>query len=234
MKKIKCKECGKEISKKAEICPHCGCRVKSNTIKIIIICLIVIAILIGGYFGGKKLIKKINEYKSDLINKQIDNTTKEVYLYVNNDDDDMQGAEFKLNEKLDNDINWLSYESNYSNINKNVFLKFKVDDDNIIKKYEFCFKIKNNYKCIGIDDLENYEDKMNSIFNKSQCYKKYKMYNCYFENVLVYGFRENGDGDSYLVVHTYNQQYSDSMDKTESLKSEYVLTKNKLTATKWN
>lgn len=39
MEKIKCKECGKEVNKKAEICPNCGCRLKSNTLKIILICL---------------------------------------------------------------------------------------------------------------------------------------------------------------------------------------------------
>ena len=44
--KIKCKECGKEINKKAEICPHCGCRVKSNLLKYIIINVIVIITII--------------------------------------------------------------------------------------------------------------------------------------------------------------------------------------------
>ena len=63
MDKIKCKECGKELNKKAEICPHCGCRVKSNTLKFVIICLIVIAILIGGYFGCKYIKHHIDENK---------------------------------------------------------------------------------------------------------------------------------------------------------------------------
>lgn len=52
-----CKHCKNEINKKAEICPHCGCRVKSNTIKFVVICLIVIFILIGGYL----IIKNINQ-----------------------------------------------------------------------------------------------------------------------------------------------------------------------------
>ncbi|MEI3402198.1 MAG: zinc ribbon domain-containing protein [Clostridia bacterium] len=32
MEKIKCKECGKELSKKAEICPNCGIRVKKKSL----------------------------------------------------------------------------------------------------------------------------------------------------------------------------------------------------------
>ena len=61
MEKINCKECGKEINKKAEICPNCGCRVKSNTLKFIVICLIVIAIIVGGYYGAKYVKHKIDE-----------------------------------------------------------------------------------------------------------------------------------------------------------------------------
>ena len=50
---MNCKECGKEINKKAEICPHCGCRVKSNNLKIIIICVIVFVLLFFMvYFSG--------------------------------------------------------------------------------------------------------------------------------------------------------------------------------------
>lgn len=30
MKTIKCKECGKELSSKADICPNCGYRVKKR------------------------------------------------------------------------------------------------------------------------------------------------------------------------------------------------------------
>ena len=45
MDTIKCKECGKELNKKAEICPNCGCRVKSNTLKIVIICILTIVVI---------------------------------------------------------------------------------------------------------------------------------------------------------------------------------------------
>ncbi len=41
---MKCSECGKEIHKKAEICPHCGCRVKQN--KMLIVAFILIALII--------------------------------------------------------------------------------------------------------------------------------------------------------------------------------------------
>ena len=63
MEKVKCKECGKEINKKAEICPHCGCRVKSNTLKIVIICLIIAGLLVIGYKGAKYIKHQIDENK---------------------------------------------------------------------------------------------------------------------------------------------------------------------------
>ena len=63
MEKVKCKECGKEINKKAEICPNCGCRVKSNALKIIFICTIMIVIVICGYIGAKAIKNQIDENK---------------------------------------------------------------------------------------------------------------------------------------------------------------------------
>lgn len=72
MEKVKCKECGKEINKKAEICPNCGCRVKSNTFKYILICLVTIAVLIAGYYGVKTIKHKIHDNKSK---EQIKNET---------------------------------------------------------------------------------------------------------------------------------------------------------------
>ena len=63
MEKIKCKECGKDINKKAEICPNCGCRVKSNTLKFIFICLVVITFIVGIYFSFIFVKHKIYENK---------------------------------------------------------------------------------------------------------------------------------------------------------------------------
>ena len=55
METVKCKECGKELSKKAEICPNCGIRVKRKSLLAqigvfflgIILLIAIIAIIIG-------------------------------------------------------------------------------------------------------------------------------------------------------------------------------------------
>lgn len=78
MKTKKCKYCGKEINVKAEICPHCGCRVKSNTLKFIIICLIVIVILIGAYFGVKYVKKEMDKKKEIEAEKQAEISKQEL------------------------------------------------------------------------------------------------------------------------------------------------------------
>lgn len=70
MDKKKCKECGKEINSKAEICPNCGCRVKSNTLKILLICMLVIFSFIGISYGLKQVHNKAIEKKEIKIQKQ--------------------------------------------------------------------------------------------------------------------------------------------------------------------
>ena len=70
MNLVKCKECEKEINKRAEICPYCGCRVKSNVLKTIIICLmsIYIPILICYVVFSIPNIIKSNKEDSLLLN----------------------------------------------------------------------------------------------------------------------------------------------------------------------
>lgn len=70
MDKKKCKECGKEINSKAEICPNCGCRVKSNTLKILLICMLVIFSFIGISYGLKQVHNKAIEKKEIKSQKQ--------------------------------------------------------------------------------------------------------------------------------------------------------------------
>ncbi len=120
MEKKKCKECGKEINSKAEICPNCGCRVKSNTLKIIIICLIVIASVIGGYFGIKYIKNQIDESKR-LKNEEI---LKEEKKKLNT-------VETKMFESYLGNYK-LSYNSDLVRSNFN-YMNF-VDEINITKK----------------------------------------------------------------------------------------------------
>lgn len=69
MEVIKCNECGKELSSKAEICPNCGVKIKKKGFKEfigktfkffeIIGGLIVIALIIlFGYYGIKKIVRE--------------------------------------------------------------------------------------------------------------------------------------------------------------------------------
>lgn len=84
MAMIKCKECGKEISNKANSCPHCGFVYKKthSTIKTIVICLctiIILALLI-------LLISCLPEYISKQKGiKAIDNIVGEYKLISNNE-----------------------------------------------------------------------------------------------------------------------------------------------------
>ncbi len=76
MEKIKCKECGKEVNKKAEICPNCGCRLKSNTLKIILICLTIIVVLACVFLEIKYVKNKVEDYRK-LKEQKIEEQKKE-------------------------------------------------------------------------------------------------------------------------------------------------------------
>ena len=67
---MKCKECGKDINSKAEICPNCGCRVKSDTLKIIIICIFVILSFLGAVYAYSKINSVIKQNQKDKIENQ--------------------------------------------------------------------------------------------------------------------------------------------------------------------
>lgn len=77
METIVCKECGKELSKKAEICPNCGCRVKKKSffkqlgiVFLGIIIFIIIVLLVIGLFWG------IRKYQDNKITNQYAGTWK--------------------------------------------------------------------------------------------------------------------------------------------------------------
>ena len=56
MSLVKCKECGKDISKKAKVCPSCGDKNKNEINKMIFIIPIIIICIIGIFWmmlGGK-------------------------------------------------------------------------------------------------------------------------------------------------------------------------------------
>src|SRR5574344_570826 len=63
-KKQICKNCGKEVSFKAEICPNCGARIKQNPIvKIFVILICIFAVAVLGYI----IVYKVRNYILDSI-----------------------------------------------------------------------------------------------------------------------------------------------------------------------
>lgn len=135
---IKCKECGKEISSKASVCPNCG--VKVHPLKHILVISITIVIFIASVFFIRKVYKTIQ-------NKEI-NTLIGTYVLTNN----------TFNKLNDKNIFLDKY-----NIKKTII----INKDNIIKTngIELCqnefklVKMENNYYLItGFHMLAPYED----------------------------------------------------------------------------
>lgn len=65
---VKCKECGKEISKDAEVCPNCGRKLNHSNLFLRIVGIIFILGIIGNIFGEDK---NISNQTSNHINEEI-------------------------------------------------------------------------------------------------------------------------------------------------------------------
>lgn len=103
METIKCKECGKEISKKAYTCPNCGIKIKTSSLdKLVITVFIIVGILIlafGGIFAYKMIEKQIlvNRYSGDWLLEIGD----DIYLaYDGQETDEDEGIKLLLDETL--------------------------------------------------------------------------------------------------------------------------------------
>ena len=137
METKKCKECGKEISKKAEICPNCGCRVKSNTLKFIIICLVVIFTLVGGYFGIKQLKHNLDENKKSSEKKEKQKANDNVNKKEEKLFESFLGK-YQLsynNELVDSEFNGYSFAQEI-NIDKKCYFNLEhvnVEEDDIVE-----------------------------------------------------------------------------------------------------
>ncbi len=72
MKTIKCKECGKILSKKAKICPNCGCGINwgKKFLKIFLVILIIFVIILGLSFVPNL----IKDYKFQKLSKKYSGT----------------------------------------------------------------------------------------------------------------------------------------------------------------
>ena len=127
---IKCPECGKEISDKANKCPNCGCPTKNKKKKIIkynkiimpiaVIVLAVIVMLIIS-FGGHNILPrdaKWNENQNSVVKRE-EKTNGDIYINADiqkieifNDTADYIYYKFDENNKLDEIIvRYMTFES---------------------------------------------------------------------------------------------------------------------------
>ena len=132
MDKKKCKECGKEINSKSEICPNCGCRVKSNTLKILLICMLVIFSFIGISYGLKQVYNKAIEKKEIESQKQEDERKENIR-------NNLIGKYIIAKKDYDSFIESLKKKNQYisSNYDGESDFEFEITDHNISKHMEF-------------------------------------------------------------------------------------------------
>lgn len=132
MEKKKCKECGKEINSKAEICPNCGCRVKSNTLKILLICMLVIFSFIGISYGLKQVHNKAIEKKEIESQKQEEERKENIR-------NNLIGKYIIAKKDYDSFIESLKKKNQYisSNYDGESDFEFEITDHNISKYMGF-------------------------------------------------------------------------------------------------
>ena len=213
MEKINCKECGKEINKKAEICPNCGCRVKSNTLKIAIICLIIVCLLVGGYIGAKYIKHQIDETKR--INEE--RVEKEEKDKLNKEETKMFESYFG-NYKLSYNPNLVN--SDFSNMNL-------VDEIKITKKCqsppegEDLSNIEIDEDCIVAVDFDTISYSFGSFP------KWYYVYKTSDNNsILSFQFQQIAKSEDYneIVFNKicFKQDVNDSLIQTECPKAKGI------------
>ena len=174
MQTKKCKYCNKDVHIKAEICPHCGCRVKNNIFKILLICIIVIGTLIGIYMGvitikdkirynkiakDKEIeLKRKEDIKSKLVGKYSISNPKEIELSTFTGD---YPKNYTLLDEVSINIDEIYYLDgtyiHYMSTDKDHKKIYVYEDDNSI------------YMIIYIQDLVNEE--MDGVYNKYTCLK---------------------------------------------------------------
>lgn len=124
MKKINCNECGKEINRKAEICVHCGCRVKYSKF---VVCLIIFILIVTGYYGIITIKNKIDINYVLIEEKNMSEKISGKYIikkeYYNAFIDNLKekyGNAFQIKDKyIDNDYEFSIDKNDVKRIDKN-------------------------------------------------------------------------------------------------------------------
>ena len=143
MSLVKCKECGKDISKKAKVCSDCGNKNKNEINKMMFIIPIIIVCIIGIFWmmlGGKV----INNMKANQENKLYTSTIATIYEEKN-----------KIKKYIDKAYE--IYNAGGSAIN--YWKETKEEADKFFNKSD---EIKKNIE--ELKDDENY-DKLKSFYN---------------------------------------------------------------------
>lgn len=191
MELIKCKSCGKELNKKATICPNCGVKIHpiKDIIKIFVIVFIVIIILcLGIFIFTGDLTRLITDIKNDNTIKKIEGT----YELTNN-----------TFEKLGNEIS--DIQGNYTINNE---IEIKKDNTSFVEGIGLCLE---EYKLIklsqnklllitGFHMLAPYEDKHTDL-DRIVCFNvednKLKQTNC-----------PNNDDYAHFYIPNINLEYT--------------------------
>lgn len=129
---IKCKECGKELSDKAKICPNCGYRERKPITKKTILTFGVIALIVALFgvilcFVGSKVQEK-KEYKE--YNELYSKTKQMMY------DDGQKCQEYCKNMPLDSGYSTHDYMVNFADESKILWDNYEVIKDNMKKLKE--------------------------------------------------------------------------------------------------
>lgn len=98
---IKCSECGKEISDKANTCPNCGIKIHNNK-NIMKIVIVIVVLCLGIFIFSGRLTRFLTNSKNDKIIKKIEGTyvlTNNTFELLNNEINNIQG-EYTINNEI--------------------------------------------------------------------------------------------------------------------------------------
>ena len=223
MQTKKCKYCNKDIHIKAEICPNCGCRVKSNTLKFIIICVSVIIVLLGAFYGINKLSHIIKE--NQRINKEKKVLEKELPLF----ESFLGTYKISYNEEIFNrDFKNFSTYDEFS-VNKKCsydFNEITPNEDDIVEDClcsvdfdaikAFCTgnsSVKKVYKLDDNNGILNFNVSNIIVMNDNNYYDE-----VFFKNIC---FKKNGDNTFIQTECVKRKNGYSSDDDKEYLDSKY-------------
>jgi len=238
MKKSICKECGKELSKNAEICPNCGVRVRfnfKNSLKISLLTIFVLIIIGLIVIFGLVLKNKLVEMREKRNLEQL--TIKENEMF----DSYLSNYKISYNENFKEENPSFVVSDNISLINK-CFMKNLSDvrkgdivkncinfaNAKTIENYEILINTPNIYKInnnktfiiIYLDNLIDQSSKIN-INDPSRLKERNKLH-----ETICFEFK-NSDTLEQIKCPSKNKYLTFNINDKFTTKYEFILTKIK-------